>query len=416
MYKTYFTSRSLCFHLRFSTSIFKRKQQPYEFDDGSDVPLNKSGSNSGSTQMKASLATNNSGVQLNNSAPIKAGAPVSDSSVKNRNGSHNKRSPRSSSNNSTNDKSNNYNPINLSSPLVSKKILNNNLLTNPARFSSQENVDLKFTVKPINSHLEKQSLIWASKLDVSDIDKYRIFGRERFNGEYLSKLQQIYVYSYYKCLLLGVYEYRIDQTSDSDNCLVGHAMLYQMLYKRSYSIELNGVFVNYILDVSKEEVDFILSEAKKHSFLNEAISIYDNRFSICNTSIERYIETLRLSIEISDLDVLFVRLSDYTKLCNYTSSAVLPLANSFFSNNQEKWYYCYHEFSQINGNTLLFGKSNFITIKKLDPTVIAYFENTAVSVSQDIIIKYEVSCVSSSKFFDCNYENSYLHSPKKRAN
>lgn len=381
--------------------LFAKKKTPYEFNDGSDIQADKTILLSGETKMNNNPAANATGVQFNTNINRKTGTPNRSNKIRNNNNGNNL--------NHGGINMTKYSPINLSSILVSKKIVNRNLLTTPARFSSQENIDLRFTIKPFASHLEKQSITWASKIDVtSEIDKYRIFGRERFQGEYVQKLQQIYIYSYYKCLLLGINEYRIDQTSDSDHCLVGHSIMYQMLYKRSYSFEVNGVFVNYIFEFSREDYDFILQEAKKYEFINSAISDIGSRFNILNTTIERYIESLRHAISESSCDVLFIRLSDATKLHDFTSCATLPLANSFWSCEWKKWYYCYHEYAQLNGNTVLFGKSNFITIKDIDLNTLRDFEFAMYSLQQDILIKYEVSCIGSSKYYDCNLDKSQL--------
>lgn len=401
--KHFITSKLSHSTLSRKLTILNKTRTPYEFDNGGSISSKLSVSASGGSKMSNNPSLKDSGVQSNtNNNNLKAGTRNSAIHARNSKSKQNSNSFLKPSVNNFQ----NYTPLNLSSSLVSKKIVNRNLLLNPARFSSQENIDLRFVVKPINSQLDKQALTWASKIDTSLVDKYRLFGRERFQGDYLLKLQQIYIYSYYKCLLLGVNEYRIDQTSDSDHCLVGHAMLYQMLYKRTYSFEINGVFVNYFLDISEDDLNFILSEAKKYDYISSSIVNYGNRFNISNTTIERYIEGLRFAISDVNLDVLFVRLSDQTKLYDFTSSPNLPLANSFWSSDQSKWHYCYDEFSQINGNTLLFGRANFITIKCIDPITLNDFESTTFTIAQDIIIKYEVSCCASSKYYDCNFEIS----------
>lgn len=406
MYNTYFFTSTLSFYkFNKSVTVLYKDRKPYEFNDGSNDKVNTPVAESGKSKMNGSPSVSSSGVQINtNLDTSKAGS----SRRNNRTPGNNSQSANSGSSNSNNQsnkkKTSNYTPLNLSSCLVSKKIVDKNLLLNPARFSSQENVDLKFTVKPINDLLNIQAITWASKIDTNhSIEKYKIFGNEKFQGEYLEKLQQIYIYSYYKCLLLGSNEYRIDQTSDSDHCLVGHCMLYQMIYKRNYSFEINGVFVNYMIYISDEDKINIIKSAKDYPYISSSIMSFSNRFNILNTTIERYIENLRFAISGSDLDVLFVRLSDATKLHSYTSSANLPLANSFWSADQKSWFYCYNEFSQINGNTLLFGKANFITNNGINQSVLSNFEFTKFSDDQNIIIKYEVSCVASSKYFDCKY-------------
>lgn len=347
----------------------------------------------------------NSGVQQNNS--LNAGTSMLKSSNSNSHKQSSNRSSKSSIPRNPNFVT--YKPLNLSSSLLSVKLFNRNLLQNPARFSSQERIQLTFTIKPISTTLESQSITWASKIDSSpEIDKYKIFGRERFDGEYLLKLQKIYVYSYYKCLLLGINEYNIDQTSDSDHCLVGHSLLYHMLYKRRITIETNGIFVSYVFDISQSEIDFIVSEANKYDFISNSIASYGNRFNIVNTTIERHIEYLRSAIDLAGCDVLFVRLSDKVKIPEYMTEPCLPLANSFWSLDQSKWYFAYNEKSHLNGITSLFGKANFITLKKMEPSNVTDFEQVITSSDQNILLKYEVSTISSSKYFDCRLEGNKL--------
>lgn len=302
-----------------------------------------------------------------------------------------------------------YNPINLSGPLISKRVIDRNLLVNPARFSYQESVIMNFTVKPINSRLNRQALVWASKVDtLAEVDKYRIFGRERYSGYYVRLLQEIFVYSFYKSLLLGANEYRIDQVSDANHCLVGHSMLYYMLYKRKFSFDIGGVFVNYELNISQEDLTFITEEAKKYSFIRDSISEYTNRFNISNSVLERYIEGLVMSLSAAKSDILFVRLSDSVKIMNFTNISHNPLANSFWSKEQKRWYYIYNEFSHINGDTLLYGKACFITYKGTGSPSLQDYQSVVNTEDHEILVKYETSCVSSSKFYDVRMNEDNL--------
>lgn len=415
MLNTYYFSLQK-FSLRKILKFSATKKTSNEFDDGSGIPSSSDKMEAGKSNGKGKPNQQKTGVQENTRVVSKAAGTrrnsmrISHNSVDVRENRQKVHLDRSSG------PKTNYTPINLSSTLVSKKLLNRNLLSNPARFSSQENIDIRFTVKPMANILEHQSLTWALKLDVSfELDLYRIFGRERSPGEYVQRLQYIYIYSYYKALLLGMNEYRIDQTSDADHCLVGHALLYQVLYKRSYSIDVFGIYTNYFIEFSNEDSEFVLNEAKKYSFIANSIVEAGSRFNIVNSQIERHIEQLRLAISSTDCDVLFIRLSDASKLLSYTSCSSLPIANSFWSTNQKKWFYSYNEYSQVNGNTLLYGKATFITLKSIDSITLRDFEEVVNSDSQNILIKYEVSCTSSSKYFDCKLEGSKLN-PKDRTN
>lgn len=181
-----------------------------------------------------------------------------------------------------------------------------------------------------------------------------------------------------------------------------------MLYKRSITIETSGIFVSYVFDISDSEADFIISEANKYDFIKDSIASYGNRFNIINTTLERYIEYLRSAIDVSGCDFLFVRLSDRVKIPQYIGEPCIPLANSFWSYDHSKWYFAYNENSSLNDNTSLFGKANFITLKRMSPSTVTDFEEVTTSSDQAILLKYEVSNISSSKYFDCRLEDNKL--------
>lgn len=404
-----------CKHFHLDTKILLQATKTLQnFDDGSTIPPSSDKVESGKSSMRNNPNFKNSGVQSNSKVSGNA-AGTSRTTKRNKSGSNGKSNENLNTSSSGRgfNQSVKYNPINLSGTLVSKKLNDRYLLVNPMRYSNQDSIDLRFTVKPIREILDAQALTWAKRIDSSfELDLYRIFGRERNPGDYILRLKEIYIYSYYKSLLLGMNEYRIDQTSDSDHVLIGHAILYQMLYKRSYSLEVNGLYVNYFLEFSTENSDFVLNEAKQYTFIANSILEAGNRFNIMNSQIERHIEGLRYSIMENDCDVIFIRLSNLTQLLSYTSGSSLPLANSFWSADQKKWFYAYNDFSQINGNTLLYGKANFITLRCIDSNTLRDFDLVNFNRSQTILIKYEVSCIASSKYSDIKVMDEDNSNPK----
>jgi hypothetical protein len=127
-------------------------------------------------------------------------------------------------------------------------------------------------------------------------------------------------------------------------------------------------------------------------------------FSLFNPEIERWFSSYKLALDTDDSYI--VSLTDESTISNYLSSMTFPIANSFYSNDKTKFYYCYSSSENINGSTSLFGKAAFFTASKdMAPEILDCFE----SYNQDnsVIVKYEVQCMASSKYYDTP-ENNYF--------
>lgn len=289
-----------------------------------------------------------------------------------------------------------YRQKNLSGSLVTRKLVNTSLISNPQTLSEQVEIILEFKISIDKSQLIQQAFTWATRVNLqNELDLYKVLGSNQ--AFYVQRLAEIYVYSYFKSLLYGFYRRSVTEMQDGNFVLAGHSILYGFCDKRIIQHTLQNVFISYKLVMTDEEINSIIDMANTFNFINGRISRFAGSFSICNTTIDRRLNQLKTMFR--GKSTILIDLTNRSYIAENLTLGKFPLANSFLSKNGKKFYYCYNDLESINGNVLLFGKACFLTVSSIANRELNCFEsNPTFNTNQ--LTKYEVSCIASDKYFD----------------
>lgn len=294
-----------------------------------------------------------------------------------------------------------YNPVNASGKLVTGKLTNTFLLTNPKIDAEQEVIEIPLKMNIQINRLNKQAQVFASKvIGITTFKHDDILGRDTRFWE--KQLQEMFIYSYAKAVLGGFKDYSNQQIPTDEYLLCGHAILFHCLRKRVVTMSFDDVFVTYNFIHSNQEMEIIKKIFDQYDFIQEKLVFEQNNYVLNNKIIERMITQYAKGMKAgTNRDFpFFVNIRrELSKLENLVSKVHLPVANSFYDQSRSKWYYAFDKDVRMNGCTLLFGKAHHLSIATtVEENVLKYFEE--IQSDYDTLVKYEVECMAASKYYD----------------
>lgn len=285
---------------------------------------------------------------------------------------------------------------NYSTARVSTMHLNNNVLASNYRTLRNSSVNLKISILPDKERLQLQANCWARRIvQLQELPLKHILGV--FRDRWISKLEKCYIYSYYRAVLYALTDDRVREFPIESYCPKGHAVLYEFLNKGSFSFRSNDIIVNYIFEISKEDYNTILTQAKEFDFIDDRL-VSGNRFSLINEDFDGCMKRIHQENVSGSPD--FANIDESEKVSVYLTRENFSIMNSFYKveNNKTIWYYSYHPNVTILCPELLFGKACFITSGS--STNIEDYFNKVTQDDENDLVKYEVAAICGSEYPD----------------
>lgn len=290
-----------------------------------------------------------------------------------------------------------FSTTNLSTPVVAMKYFNQQMITEVYRFIQNATVVIKLFVKPITPRLERQAEVWADKIIMSQELYLKAILSSGNRNDWRRILIQVYVYSYFVCLLYALTDYRVSETPDDRVVIRGHAILYEALLQPSFTFYCNEQAIKYDIDCTEEEVTAILEQARTYPYIRDYIST-GTRFSLQNPQLDRILKSLlaNFSEGLPEYGIL----GDRENNKRYLSLDNFAIGNSFYTSesNEIKWFYSFNQSVNLMSNSSLFGKACFFTSRD-DTEHTKYFDQIDGD-DESSLVKYEVVCMAASMYPD----------------
>lgn len=283
-----------------------------------------------------------------------------------------------------------FNTDNFSLPVIAQEFSNQSIVT--GAIIDGRSITVRYTVVIKKNRLEAQASVWAKRI----ISEHRLYLKSILNvypNQYESVLTQMYIYSYFRCVLYAINDRRVVDIPLNQVNIAGHAILRHCLLVSSHTFSHGQVNIQYLLDVSDEEYDAILTMARSYPFINDYMRT-SPRFFIENAELDRCFDGLYRDTNMSDGPKLFRHDSDANDVLSALTRDKFPILNSIYKKDglDSQWYYAYTEKERITDGSMLFGKACFIS-EKGDDVIQNYF--SSVSVDDDYrVTKYEVSSLT----------------------
>lgn len=300
-------------------------------------------------------------------------------------------------------RSSKYATHNLSTGLLSRKFFNEKVVTDTFR-SIQDNVLVKrFFIKPSKQRLELQADVWAQKhVSMQDLYLKDILSNSR-SFEWHRILKETYIYSYFKSVLYAFKDINVSEVPGDSYLVTGHALLYNMLVRTSFSFNSNEINIRYVIGCDDDQLKFIMDMCKEYSYLKDYI-IDDSRFSFEHYKYDRVLEKLNANRVPNGPEVS--KMLDVNRFNTMMSQDNFPLCNSYYrlkdngKDPEYQFYYAYSEKFNLLGGTTLFGKAVFLYTQ--DNEYNRYYDLNTRN-DEYYLVKYEVTSLAGS-----NYPNPTL--------
>lgn len=292
-----------------------------------------------------------------------------------------------------------FSTTNFSTEMVCKKHWNSSFLTTNVRDIQDVTITIKLTVAPIIKRLEAQANVWASKIYATPeiIHRYIVGSNESL---WMSRYEELYIYSYFRGLLYGVFHTSVGDIKPSNMSLIGHCLLRLILSSPAFTFEHRGMRVKYVIEITQSDIDTIVNQAKKYPYIANYLINQTNRFSLENPDLDRRLNTLALSL--TGDDPKFESLFDLNgRVRTHLTKDNFPIGNSFYCKNNinvSSFRYAFKEGESIISMSTLFGKANFFKSRN-DNTVDSYFDLSNVD-DKYTLTKYEVMCIAGCMYGD----------------
>lgn len=277
---------------------------------------------------------------------------------------------------------------------VATIFINRGVIQQPYRNVVQQTINFDFTVSPIVKRLEKQADVWARRIIACQNLQLRdTLGPKQ--DTWYKKLFSAYIYSYYKCLLYGIFD-SIAEPLENSTCVVkGHNLLYSVVKQSKFVFRYKDTSVLYNFRIDDVKIDSILKAIKdsNFNFINDNLFKSTYKFSLFNAECERHLKDLNNMLGNSG--PLFTLLDDSSVVSQYLTQDNFPLCNSFYDQelNEVKWYYTSYLDVPVLSQSVLIGKALFISTLSKDKDILQYY----VFNNQDdenSLVKYEVTSVA----------------------
>lgn len=292
-----------------------------------------------------------------------------------------------------------FTSTNWSTNLLTTKYLNSKLLITPYSSLVIDSITQKYTIKINEERLRLQSLSFAQKIiSMQEINYYRILRNYGSSDKFQSLLSEAFIYSFYKCLLYGIFDKRISDQPLNGICIAGHSVLYQSILCPSFTFRNGDIDVRYQFVFDEKDVKNFVSKAESHSFIKNYIINNEFRFTLENHSLDNILANLKIELDKVGSLVTLSKFDDPSILNTYLSRNTFGLLNSFYvkgENKEQHWRHVHADGILINNPQLLLGKALFIS--EFDETT-SNFHETVKTDDLQTLIKYEVSSVCGSVF------------------
>jgi hypothetical protein len=262
-----------------------------------------------------------------------------------------------------------------------------------------KSIKIRYKVDPIKERLEKQAQVFAEKCFSMHQIEWR-YVLNQYQNKWIPILEEVYLYSYFKCLLYATAGFRVSELPENCFCILGHGIMYQVLNKTNISFEHNGMTVNYLHVCKNSHYEELIKLARSYDFLDSCISSEETRFYMYDEYYDRFLTRIAQEMKGTNGPHL-VDMCDTRTISRYLTKDSFPLFNSFYSEGKDEnnWRYSFNPPAKLTDSCLLFGKAVFITEYDSTDEEISYFDPIKTD-DKDKLVKFEVSAIAGSTYPD----------------
>jgi hypothetical protein len=215
----------------------------------------------------------------------------------------------------------------------------------------------------INKLIEQSSCFANDFLSYGDINYVSLLGRNE--TDWAIKLQKVYIYSYYKSIVLGCSRSIIHEQYGDSRLFVGHAVLYDLIRTRNFNYEYTpGLNVIYNLNITQDKKDYIVkSLCDRFPFLEDCTSLEVGiGTNVLNTEFERILHSIS-NHNVYSQGCIIVNLTDReTSQREFIMADKLPLGNCMYKENDyDCFYYSFSALQNVKDYDISWGRACFIT-------------------------------------------------------
>lgn len=302
-----------------------------------------------------------------------------------------------------------YTQSNLGSKLIARKYKNNACLSQSYVVAASGSVDVHFSIKPNLERLKKQAISWANRvyliegLNLNKNIPYRKFQDPDYHLRFIA---QAFIYSYFKCLLCGIFYNKIGQIQGQNFVVAGHQLMFDYLIRQSKQFtEETDIYVSYNLKFTTDDVKFILDMVKSLEFLKEGD--LDTEMNSFNFEITKYNKILNHIKEKgrAATDPQFFEFAQTASTSSLITNENYALANSCYKMPKDEklgqvsptsWYYADQAGAYVLDKTTLYGKAIFVVAR--EKSSIGSYYNYVNSDDKGELVKFELTCLADSTY------------------
>lgn len=290
------------------------------------------------------------------------------------------------------------NVSNLSRNFISRRYHSKYCLTRSYNQIRNATVTFPLTVRPDYDRLKWQSEIWARTIVGMPGINFRNILSSTNTKDWVVVLSNVYVYSYFKCLLYGLFAKNVSLIPLDTYVVYGHALMTSAVIK-GYQSFVGYEDINVYFSVEHEDDDILYIEeiVRKFTFL-EYKGIRRTGFSFENPEFDRILKELHNKCVNGPL-FLQMGLDDHI-VETYFNKENFPFLNSFYVNidGKSSWSYCHSDKHSILDISTLFGKALFFTLKQ--PTDDADLFINCSDDDEFFLVQYELKSLTGYDFIN----------------
>jgi hypothetical protein len=241
--------------------------------------------------------------------------------------------------------------------------------------------------------LKQQANVFANQIFMNaDVSFYHLFG-ERDKKIQLTRLEQLYIYSYVKSYLYGSRQVPNDCIFPDSLAFSGHALMFSLLRKRIISnVAENNVNIRKELYVNDDDHMYNSKGISENFPFLPSLDDYSLRFSYSSPEYERWMNGLSTQ-NVNWLS--FCCLDKTSSVDTFAHPTDCPLFNSGYSDlNSDKFLYMACPPGTIKDYSVCFNKACFIYLKQVDTKNENCLFRSYLVKELDVLTKYDVGCIT----------------------
>jgi hypothetical protein len=231
-------------------------------------------------------------------------------------------------------------------------------------------ISINLKINVMSEVLAAQSFVFMEELlSYGNIRFNNIFSSNRIS-DWKRLACETYIYSFYKCLYLGIYSNDVRGKLPDSPAFIGHCLLNHIISEQNFVFKSEdyGIYVNLIFDEGTAQ-DMLEELEETFPYLKDVkvISPSGDKF-IGSSRFDSILDRLRIESKSKDStnELLTIRSINDSAVVDLVNSMENPLINGFYSSNLKAFFYIPSSKRLHQELSYFVSRANFISVDSIN--------------------------------------------------